>query len=111
VIIWLKRCLARSLTDSVLEVEPVGAGVGVGVGVGAGEADTFGVGEGDKVGVGVGDGGVGLCAEAGMVSAAISSSETAAAGAAEPIRLRANPAIVSARTACRWDRCRHRQSA
>src|SRR6187399_2748085 len=69
VIIWLKRCLARSLTDSVLEVEPVGVGVGVGVG----EADTFGVGvaEGDTVGVGVGDGGVGLCAEAGTVSAAI----------------------------------------
>src|SRR6188768_1444148 len=97
VIIWLKRCLARSLTDSVLESEPVGVGVGVGEGdtlnVGVGEGDTLGVGDADTIGDGGGDGGVGLCAEAGMVRAAISSSETAAA---ETIRLRADPAIVSA---------------
>ena len=32
VIIWLKRCLARSPTEAALESEPVGVGVGVGVG-------------------------------------------------------------------------------
>src|SRR3977135_1059838 len=38
VIIWLKRCLARSLVEPALESEPggVGGGVGVGVGVGGG---------------------------------------------------------------------------
>src|ERR1700712_5236665 len=34
VIIWLKRCLARSLIDPALESEPVGVGLGVGRGVG-----------------------------------------------------------------------------
>src|SRR5882724_5301328 len=33
VIIWLKRCLARSLTELPLESAPVVVGVGVGVGV------------------------------------------------------------------------------
>src|ERR1700712_4882545 len=47
VIIWLKRCLARSLIDPALESEPVGVGLGVGLGVGV----AVGVG----VGVGVGD--------------------------------------------------------
>src|SRR3954447_23772647 len=32
VIIWLKRCLARSLIDPALESAPVGPGVEVGVG-------------------------------------------------------------------------------
>src|SRR3954452_13354328 len=50
VIIWLKRCLARSPIDPALESEPVGVGVGVGVG------------EGEGVGVGVGVG-VGLALE------------------------------------------------
>src|SRR6187401_3293936 len=103
VIIWLKRCLARSPTDSLLEVEPVGVGVGVG------EADTVGVGVAKGVTVGVGEGGVGLCAEAGVVSAAIS--ETAAASAAETIMLRANRAIVSSRTDSRRYRCGHRHAA
>src|SRR3954452_20741048 len=47
VIIWLKRCLARSLIDPPLESAPVGLGLGVGVGVG----EAMGVG----VGVGVGE--------------------------------------------------------
>ena len=67
-----------------------------------------------EVGVGDGElanGGVGLCADAGMVSAGISSSEIAAASAGDRMKLRTNFAIVSARTACRWDRCRHRQAA
>src|SRR3954464_14380750 len=50
VIIWLKRCLSRSLTDPALEFEPVGVGVDVGVGLG----DALGVGVG--VGEGVGEG-------------------------------------------------------
>src|SRR5215218_292664 len=51
VIIWLKRCLARSLIDPALESAPVGLGLGLGVGVGLGEAIGVGVG----VGVGVGE--------------------------------------------------------
>jgi hypothetical protein len=106
VIIWLKRCLARSWTDPALESEPIGVGVGLGVGDGVGD----GVGEGDGVGDGenVGDG---LCADAGMVCAEISSSEAAAASALDKVKLRVNITIVSARTACRWDRCRHRRAA
>jgi hypothetical protein len=108
VIIWLKRCLARSLTDPALEFEPVGVGVGLGdalgVGVGVGEGEYVGVGEGEYVGDG-------LCAEAGTVSAGISSREIAAASAVDRVKLRVNFAIVSARTACRWDRCRRRQAA
>src|SRR5258705_2060251 len=62
VIIWLKRCPARSPMEPALEPDPVtggalvGAvfalGVDVGLGVGDGEAD--GVGVGDGLGVGVG---------------------------------------------------------
>src|SRR3954453_20170417 len=52
VIIWLKRCLARSLTEPALLSAPVGLGLGVGVGVGV----AIGVGEGVGVGVGVGVG-------------------------------------------------------
>src|SRR3981081_4255237 len=51
VIIWLKRCLARSPIDPPLESEPVGVGDGLGEGVG----------------VGVGVGGAGVCADAGTV--------------------------------------------
>src|SRR6266852_5994239 len=92
VIIWLKRCLARSPIDPALESAPVGVGDGVGEGVGVG------------VGVGVGD-----CADAGTVCTSISISEIAAVSTADAIKLRANFIIVSARTACRWDRCRHRR--
>jgi hypothetical protein len=49
VIIWLKRCLARSLIDPPLESAPVGVAVGVGLGEGEG----VGVGLGEYVGVGV----------------------------------------------------------
>src|SRR5436190_6117156 len=68
VIIWLKRCLARSLIDPALLSAPVVVGVGVGVGVGLGvdigvgdglgegDGEGEGVGEGDAAGSGVGDG-------------------------------------------------------
>src|SRR6266498_3432377 len=57
VIIWLKRCPARSLIDPAFEPGPATGGalvprVDVGLGVGDGEAD--GVGVGDGLGVGVG---------------------------------------------------------
>jgi len=45
VIIWLKRCLARSLIEPALESAPVGLGLGVG------EGDATGVGVGVGVGV------------------------------------------------------------
>jgi hypothetical protein len=106
VIIWLKRWLARPPIDPPLELAPVGVGVGLGEGEGVGVG--VGVGEGLGVGVGVG---VGVCADAGTVCAAISTSETAAVSAAGTTKLQANLAIVSARTACRWDRCRHRGEA
>jgi hypothetical protein len=57
VIIWLKRCPARSLIDPALEPAPAtgGAlvlGADVGLGVGDGEADGVGVGVGEGLGVG-----------------------------------------------------------
>src|ERR1700676_212519 len=85
VIIWLKRCLARSPIDPPLESAPVGVGLGVGEGVGEGLGD----GEGD-------------CADAGEICTSISTSEIAAASAADNTKLRVNFAIVSARTVCRW---------
>src|SRR4051812_3557665 len=58
VIIWLKRCLARSLIDPPLESEPVvvGVGVGVDVDVGVGEGEGLGEGDGLDEGTGLGDG-------------------------------------------------------
>src|ERR1700755_1194182 len=105
VIIWLKRCLARSLIEPALESEPVGVGVGVGVVVGVG----VGVGVGVEVGVVVGVGvGVDVCADAGMVSAGMINREIAALSAADTMKRCGNRVIVSARTACRWD---HRPAA
>jgi hypothetical protein len=57
VIIWLKRCPARSLIDPALEPGRIAGGAlapraDVGLGDGDGEAD--GVGVGDGLGVGVG---------------------------------------------------------
>jgi hypothetical protein len=60
VIIWLKRCPARSLIDPAFEPGTIAGGALVGgalvprvdVGLGVGEAD--GVGVGDGLGVGVG---------------------------------------------------------
>jgi len=105
VIIWLKRCLARSPTDAPLESAPVGVGVGDGLGEGEGVGD----GEGEGLGDGLGEG-EGLCADAGSVCTGISSSESTAVSAADTTRLRMNFAIFSARTVYRWDRC-HRQRA
>src|SRR3982074_685354 len=50
VIIWLKRCLARSPIEPALESEPVGVGDGLG------EGEGVGVGVGAGVGGRVGDG-------------------------------------------------------
>jgi hypothetical protein len=55
VIIWLKRCPARSLIDPALEPGRIAGGAlvpRVDVGLGVGETD--GVGVGDGLGVGVG---------------------------------------------------------
>src|SRR5467141_3481452 len=81
VIIWLKRCLARSPIDAPLESAPVGVGVGEGLG------------DGEGVGVGVGVGG-GVCADAGRVCSGVSSSETAADSRADTTKWRMNFAIV-----------------
>src|SRR5882757_9854210 len=103
VIIWLKRCLARSLIDPALESAPVGVGVGVGVGLGEGEGVGVGDGLGDGEGLGEGEG---LCAEAGTACAPITTSESAAVSAADRMQWRGRSVIFTARTACRWDRCR-----
>jgi hypothetical protein len=81
--------------------------VGVGVGVGEGDGLGDGLGEGDGLGDGLGEG-EGVCADAGMVCIPTSASEIAAVSAADTMNLPVNLAIFSARTACRWDRCRHR---
>src|SRR5882757_7471169 len=65
VIIWLKRCLARSPIDPPLESAPVGVGDGLGEGVG-----------------------VGVCADAGTVCTSISTSEIAAVSVADTTKLR-----------------------
>src|SRR6266576_420096 len=66
VIIWLKRCWARSPIDAPLESAPVGVGDGLGEGVGVG------VGEGAGLGEGLGEG-EGVCADAGRICTGISS--------------------------------------
>jgi hypothetical protein len=134
VIIWLKRCLARSLIDPPLESEPVGVGVGVGVGAGAADGVGEELGDGLDEGDGLGEGeGLGpgqshslqsqslnaldftliapalCCADAGDGCICTSTSQIKAVSAADAKKLRANFVIVSARTACRWDRCRHRR--
>jgi hypothetical protein len=63
VIIWLKRCPARSLIEPALESDPVTGGAlvgavlarGVDVGLGVGDGEAEGVGVGDALGVGVGE--------------------------------------------------------
>jgi hypothetical protein len=102
VIIWLKRCLARSLIDPPLESEPVGVGVGLGEGEGFG----VGVDVGVDVGLDVGHGrsSQDACADAGLVCIGINISENAAVSAADKMKLQMNFTTLSARTACRWDR-------
>src|SRR6185436_17128354 len=89
VIIWLKRCPARSLIEPAFEPA-------IGVVLEVGEA--LGVGDGDGLGLGEGD-----CARVGDCAASSESARTA-----DATRLRMKLAIVSGRTACRWGRCRHR---
>jgi hypothetical protein len=122
VIIWLKRCPARPLIELPLESAPVTGGVfdsgeddgfgngellGLGVGVGVLHStphSLYGVGEGDGDGDGEGDGeGDVDCAAADCAA----SSESASVADISKVRMKA--AIVSARTACRWDRCHHRR--
>jgi hypothetical protein len=114
-----------------------GAADGEGVGVGVGDGDSEGVGVG--VGVGDGDSQPSLQqpslqhpsqslffalffestelfltdadpADAGLGCICTSTSQTEAVNAADTKKLRMNAFIVSVRTACRWDRCRHRSA-
>src|SRR3954471_20691891 len=86
VIIWLKRCLARSRIESPLESAPVGVGLGEGVGVGI----AVGVGVGVEVDTGEGEDD---CAAAGIASASSSTSDTAAVNAADRTKLRLKVAM------------------
>src|SRR4051812_39876067 len=100
VIIWLKRCLARSRIESPLESAPVGLGLGVGDAVGVGLGEGVGVGLVVAVGVTVGEGdGEDVCAAAGRVTASISTSKIAAIELLAVARLRVNFAMLSGRTA------------
>jgi hypothetical protein len=99
------------LDSGVDYVTRVGAGFGkgelLGLGVGVGVLHStphspYGVDEGDGDGEGDGEGD-GDCADADCAA----SSESASV--ADTRRVRMKLAIVSARTACRWDRCRHRR--
>src|ERR1019366_528737 len=97
VIIWLKRWLATPLIDDPLEFAPVGVGLG--------DGDGSDVGDGVRDGELVGDGSQlqSPSADAGPICIGISTNQVAAISAADTTRLRENPAIVSARTACLWD--------
>src|SRR5450755_1683157 len=79
VIIWLKRCLARSLTDPPLESAPVGVGDGVG------DGEALGVGIG--VGVGEPQSSKHSCADAGADCIA-STSQVAPVSATNTTKLR-----------------------
>src|SRR5882672_1631161 len=98
VIIWLKRCLPKSLIDPALESAPVTGGARQGpsqllsLGGGAGQGPSLSQDD---------------CANAGDGCSCTSTSQTDAMSPADAIKLRVvNLAMVSARTACRWD---HRQ--
>src|SRR3954468_16269039 len=69
VIIWLKRCFAKSLIEPALESAPVGVGLGEGEGVGVG------------VGVGVGEAGTGV-AGTGVAGTGVAGTGVAGAGVA-----------------------------
>src|SRR5229473_7030465 len=101
VIIWLKRCLPRSPIDPALESAPVTGG-------GGGGATTTTTGP-------LSQPSSHSPADAGEGWNCVSTSQVAAMSAADAMKLRVdlfvNLFIVSARTACRWDRCRHRREA
>src|SRR5947207_5146334 len=121
VIIWLKRCFATSLIEPALESEPVGqggnaaaGGLSVDGGPPAYEYELY-VGADVEVDVEIDvevdvehDVGA-VCANATPDSPRRKNSEAAAINVAKTIQLREKFAMVSARTACRWDRCRHRR--
>src|SRR5450756_3051536 len=94
VTIWLKRWLPRSPIDAPLEPAPVGPG--------RGQAPTE---LASSVPLLFGRQ---LCAAAGATGRLISISTAAADSAADMMKFAVNLAIVSARTACRWGRCRRR---
>src|SRR6266702_3979545 len=99
VIIWLKRWLARPLTELPLESEPVGVGLGDGYGLGDGEGEY--VGDGLGLGSPHSDSQVAWAA-AGRASSVTSASAAAALNAlARTKHLKPSFAIISARTACR----------
>ena len=102
VIIWLKRCLPRSLIDPALEAAPVTTG-------GARDPSPSAPSQLPSQSLGGGEQGPSqlvACADAGD-GCSCTKSQTDATSAADAIKLRVvNLAMVSARTACRWD---HRQ--
>src|SRR5882672_8032328 len=114
VIIWLKRCLPKSLIDPALESAPVTGGarqgpsqllsLGGGAGQGPSQLLSLGGGAGQGPSLSQDDRD---CANAGDGCSCTSTSQTDAMSPADAIKLRVvNLAMVSARTACRWD---HRQ--
>src|SRR6185437_10392334 len=122
VIIWLKRCLARSLTELPLESAPVVVGVEVGVDEDVeveveleldvdvevehpvpSELSLYSV----LMCVEVYVPQEVDCAWAIPDSSRRKNSDTATSMVPKTIQPREGFAIVSARTACRWDRCRH----
>jgi hypothetical protein len=101
VIIWLKCELARPLTDPPLEPAPVGQGGGT-------KPSSPGVYVGVEVEVDVEQDVDWANATPG--SPPRNSSVAATTRVANKIQLREIFAIVSGRTRCRWDRCRHREA-
>jgi hypothetical protein len=112
VIIWLKRCLTRSLIEPALESAPVGLGVGVGVGDGVGLAELAPIGVDEEVGVGDGlPDGFGFevhspvqsptvtwfCADANCIG--VRKSKIPATSVADPIKSLMRLTMISARTA------------
>src|SRR5438876_3107317 len=119
VIIWLKRCFATSLIEPALESEPVGQGGNAATAT-AGPSWTAGplryeyellvdIDVDVEVEVDVEHDVGAVCANATPDSPRRKNSEAAAINVAKTIQLREKFAMVSARTACRWDRCRHRR--
>src|SRR6266576_2055869 len=96
VIIWLKRCLARSPIDPALESAPVTTGGADDPCPSPSPAPSQSPPHSFIV--------CNLCADAGDGCICTSTSQTDAVSAADAIKLRVNFAIVSARTTCQWNR-------
>src|SRR6266403_6032013 len=103
VIIWLKRCLARSPIDAPLESAPVTTGGACCCAPDDEPSPSPPPSQSLPHPPSV------SAADAGGGCNGICTSQIAAVSAADPIKLRVIFVMISARTACRWDRCRHRQ--